>query len=69
MYLISIVTTALLFGLLLDYIWALSGKNFNLLAGSIQMLPHWLKTVSAVLLSGLMMNAFLKKRWKRHVKE
>jgi len=69
MYLISIVTTALLFGLLLDYIWALSGKNFNLLAGSMEMLPNWMKTISAVFLSGLMINAFIKKNWKRHVKE
>lgn len=61
MYLISIMTTALLFGLLLDSIWALSGKSFSLLTGSMQMLPHWLKTVSAVLLSGLMINAFIQK--------
>jgi len=62
MYLISIMTTALFFGLLLDSIWALSGKSFSLLTGSMRMLPHWLKTVSAVLLSGLMINAFIKKR-------
>jgi len=61
MYLISIMATALLFGLLLDSIWALSGKSFSLLTSSMRMLPHWLKTVSAVLLSGLMINAFIHK--------
>lgn len=61
MYLLSIMITALLFGLLLDFIWASSGKSFNLLTSSKQMLPLWIKTASAVLLSGLMINVFIHK--------
>lgn len=61
MYLLSIMTTALLFGLILDYIWASSGKSFSLLTSSMKMLPLWIKTASSILLSGLMINAFIHK--------
>ena len=52
-YLFSIIITALLFGLLVDYIWKISDKDMNLLTGGMEMLPFWLKTLSAILLSGL----------------
>ncbi len=52
-YLFSIIATALLFGLLVDYIWKISGEDMNLLTGGMEMLPLWLKTLSAILLSGL----------------
>lgn len=61
MYLISIITTALLFGTLLDYVWGLSGKNFSLFTSSMQIIPHWLKTLSAILLTGFMINTFIQK--------
>jgi hypothetical protein len=61
MYLLSIVTTAVLFGLLLDLIWILSGKDMSLLTQSMQMLPHGVKIAAALLLSGLLINAIIHK--------
>jgi uncharacterized membrane protein YraQ (UPF0718 family) len=61
MYLLSIVTTAVLFGLLLDLIWTLSGKDINMLYQGMQMLPHGVKTAAALLLSGLLLNALIHK--------
>ncbi len=61
MYLLSIVTTAVLFGLLLDLIWILSGKDVGLLTQSMQMLPHGVKIAAALFLSGLLINAIIHK--------
>ncbi len=59
-YLFSIIITALLFGLLVDHIWKISGKDMTLLTGGMKMLPFWLKTLSAILLSGLIILALVK---------
>ena len=61
MYLLSIVTTAVLFGLLLDLIWILSGKDMSLLTQSMQMLPNGVKIAAALLLSGFLINATIHK--------
>jgi len=61
MYLLSIATTAVLFGLLLDLIWTLSGKDMSLLTQSMQMLPPGIKTAAALLLSGLLINSLIHK--------
>jgi len=61
MYLLSIVTTAVLFGLLLDLIWILSGKDMSLLTQSMQMLPHGVEIAAALLLSGLLINSLIHK--------
>ena len=59
-YLFTIMITAILFGFVLDYIWKLSGRDMNLFTGGMKMLPLWLKTASAVLLSGLIINTLIK---------
>jgi len=61
MYLLSIVTTAVLFGLLLDLIWTLSGKDMSLLTQGMQMLPQVIKTAAALLLSGLLIISLVHK--------
>ncbi len=60
-YLSSIMITALLFGFLIDYIWKVSGNNINLLTGGMKMLPYWLKTASAILLSVFILRAILNR--------
>lgn len=60
-YLITIIITALLFGLIIDYIWYSSGRNMKLIAGGMKMLPHWVKISSAVLLLILILRALLIK--------
>ncbi len=59
-YLFSIIITALLFGLIVDHIWKISGEDMNLITGGMKMLPMWLKIFSAVILSGLMIRAIAK---------
>ena len=59
-YLFSITIAALLFGLIVDHIWKISGEDINLITGSMKMLPIWFKIFSAILLSGLMIRAILK---------
>ncbi|RLC46184.1 MAG: hypothetical protein DRH57_06560 [Candidatus Cloacimonadota bacterium] len=59
-YLSTIVITSLLFGFLIDYIWKISGNNINLIIGGTKMLPLWLKTASAILLTIFILKAFLK---------
>lgn len=61
MYLLSIAATAVLFGLLLDLIWALSGNDTSLLTQNMQMLSPGVKTAAALLLSGLLLNALIHK--------
>ncbi len=60
-YLVSIIMTGLLFGLFIDHIWNLSGKNINIFTSSMKMLPAWIKTASAILLILLILRAFLLK--------
>jgi uncharacterized membrane protein YraQ (UPF0718 family)/copper chaperone CopZ len=59
-YLFSIIITSLLFGLIVDHIWKISGEDMNLITGGMKMLPIWLKTFSAILLSGLIIRALIK---------
>jgi len=58
-YLFAIIVTAVLFGLIVDHIWKISGEDMNLITGGMKMLPMWLKTFSAILLSGLMIRAII----------
>jgi uncharacterized membrane protein YraQ (UPF0718 family)/copper chaperone CopZ len=61
-YLASIVVGSLLFGLLIDLIWNLSGQNVRLISGGMEMLPQWLKIVSSIILLFLIARvAFVKK--------
>ena len=68
-YLFSIVVTALLFGLIVDHIWKVSGEDMNLITGGMKMLPMWLKTLSAILLSGLMIRAIAKNLSNKFIKK
>lgn len=58
-YLGSIITGSILFGLLIDLIWNLSGQNLNLITPGMDMLPHWLSVASAVVLTLLILRTFL----------
>ena len=49
-YLFSIIVTGILFGLLFDYIWNITGLSNSFFEGGMKMLPLWLKQVSAILL-------------------
>lgn len=60
-YLLSIIVTGLLFGLILDSIWRMTGKNIAIITGGMKMLPSWIMTGSAILLLVLLLKAFL---WK-----
>ncbi|MBN2017245.1 MAG: SO_0444 family Cu/Zn efflux transporter [Candidatus Cloacimonetes bacterium] len=60
-FLLSIIVTGLLFGLILDHIWFLSSNNISLFSGGMKMLPKWLKTVSALILIILILKAVLIK--------
>ena len=64
-YLLTIIITALLFGILVDYIWISSGKDINLLSAGMKMLPGWIKTSSAILLVLLIIKAMLHKHGKK----
>lgn len=61
LYLFSIIMTSLIFGLLLDLIWKPLGGQMSLMAGGKQMLPLWLKNVSAVILVFVLLNVFRQK--------
>jgi uncharacterized membrane protein YraQ (UPF0718 family)/copper chaperone CopZ len=60
-YLASIVAGSLLFGLLIDLIWNMSGQDIRLISGGVQMLPHWVNISSAIFLSILILRTFMKK--------
>ena len=68
-YLFSIIITALLFGLIVDHIWKISGEDMNLITGGMKMLPMWLKTFSAILLSGLMIRGIAKNLSNKFIKK
>ena len=65
-YLFSIIITALLFGLIVDFIWKTSGKDMNLITGGMEMLPMWLKTFSAFIFSGLMFRVIVKNIFSKY---
>ncbi len=64
-YLLSIITVALMFGLLLDYIWTLPNMNTELMKGGMNMLPLWIKQLSAIVLILLIMRTYIVKIIKR----
>ncbi|MBC8416407.1 MAG: heavy-metal-associated domain-containing protein, partial [Candidatus Cloacimonetes bacterium] len=68
-YLFSIIITSLLFGLIVDHIWKISGEDMNLITGGMKMLPMWLKIFSAVILSGLMIRAIGKNLSNKFLKK
>jgi uncharacterized membrane protein YraQ (UPF0718 family) len=68
-YLFSIIITSLLFGLIVDHIWKVSGEDMNLITGAMKMLPMWLKTISAILLSGLMIRGIVKNLLNKFIKK
>jgi len=65
-YLFSIIITALLFGLIVDFIWKTSGKDMNLITGGMEMLPMWLKTISAFIFSGLIIRIIAKNIFSKY---
>ena len=60
-YLASIIAGSLLFGLLIDLIWTMSGQDIRLISGGMQMLPNWVNISSAILLSILILRTFIKR--------
>ena len=60
-YLAAMVFSAVLFGIIVDWLWSLLGKDINLITGGMKMLPFWLKTSSSILLIGLIINTFFKR--------
>ncbi len=64
-YLGAIITGALLAGMMIDYFlpsgWFVVSQHFGHIAHSHGMLPVWLKTGSAILLTGLIINGYLQK--------
>jgi len=63
-YLFAIVFTSLLFGFLIDYIWQILGKDLTMFTDGMKMIPSWLKTLSAILLTGFILKAIFKKNKK-----
>jgi uncharacterized membrane protein YraQ (UPF0718 family)/copper chaperone CopZ len=60
-YLITIISSAIFFGLFIDYIWYSSGKDINLISGSMVMIPQWLRISSSIILIALIINVILPK--------
>jgi uncharacterized membrane protein YraQ (UPF0718 family)/copper chaperone CopZ len=60
-YLTSIIVGSLLFGLLIDLIWNMSGRDLSLITGTMEMLPEWLKISSGIVLVLLILKAMIKK--------
>ena len=68
-FLIAIVVTALIFGFLVDYIWKLSGDDFNLIDSSMTMLPTWMNITAAIILAILIMKAISKNLINKYIKK
>lgn len=58
-YLSTILISGVIFGAIIDFIWNLSGQDLALISGHAELLPGWLKTVSAILLIVLMLRPYL----------
>jgi len=67
-YLLSIILTALIFGFILDSIWAFEGADLNLVKGQMKMLPTWIQISSAIILLGLMVN-ILRTKFTNYLKK
>ncbi|PID95674.1 MAG: heavy metal-associated domain-containing protein [Bacteroidetes bacterium] len=65
LYLISIISGAFVFGLLINYLlpetWFAYADSFHLAHEHHSMLPQWLKISSSILLIGLMINGYVQK--------
>ncbi|MEL6823595.1 MAG: permease, partial [Calditrichota bacterium] len=59
LYVGSIIVLSLLFGFLIDFIWNLSGQSLVLLGHHHELLPAWLKLVSAIILVALIARTIL----------
>ncbi|MEA3347333.1 MAG: permease [Candidatus Auribacterota bacterium] len=62
LYLISIVVTAVVLGLLFNGVWAALDKNVNLIAGHGKILPYWIKLVAGIILLLLIGGIFLDRK-------
>lgn len=58
-YLITIILTAFLFGLLVDYIWIQSDMNINLIKGAMKMIPPWISVSSSIVLTLLLFYSWI----------
>ena len=68
-YLVTIAVTALLFGLLMDYLWNVFDMNTDFLSGGMRMLPLWLKQISAIILIVLLARVYALKILNRFKKK
>jgi len=59
LYVLSIIVWSVFFGLLIDFIWNLSGQDIGLLGHHHELLPAWLKILSAVLMIGLIVRTWV----------
>lgn len=59
-YLLSIIVVAAALGFAFNYIWAILGKDPNLTTGGGQMLPFYVKVISAVILFIIILVSFFK---------
>jgi len=60
-YLISIIISALVLGLIFNGIWAILGEAPQLVTGGGRMLPSWTKLIAGIILFLLIANAVLRK--------
>ncbi|MBN2190425.1 MAG: permease [Candidatus Aureabacteria bacterium] len=60
-YLASIIFSAVVLGLLFNYVWAFFGEDPRMVMGHGKMLPVWVKVVCAVLLLGMIAAGFFKR--------
>ncbi len=67
LYLSTIVALAFGFGLLFDGLWTLLGRDPGLLEGGMRMLPEGVKTLSAILLLGLIILGLWPKKTSQEV--
>ena len=65
LYLASIVITALVLGLIFNFIWQMLGKDQSLLSGAGKFLPLSLKISCGIILLALIFNALLKGKGER----
>lgn len=68
-YLAAIIITALLFGLLMDYLWKTFNMNTDFLTSGMRMLPLWLKQVSAIILVILLLRVYAARLFNRNSKK
>lgn len=62
LYIFSIIFIAVVLGLAFNYLWAALGKNTDLITGAGEHLTYPVKLVSAIILVGLIIAAFFKRK-------